>query len=77
MSFFARKALACWCAVLALPAGLLAQGNYATNGGQYAIVGTLPGDQVYPQVSLNASGGFLVWQDNITTGYGLGISAVR
>jgi len=62
---------------MALPAALLGQGNYATNGGEYAIVGTLPGDQVYPQLSLNASGGFLVWQDNITDGDGLGISAVR
>ena len=33
--------------------------------------------RLIPRVSLNTSGGFLVWQDNITDGDGLGISAVR
>lgn len=28
------------------------------------MVGPLPGDQVFPRAALNASGGFLVWQDN-------------
>ncbi|HEY5914950.1 MAG TPA: hypothetical protein VJA21_30525, partial [Verrucomicrobiae bacterium] len=51
--------------------------NYATNGGQYPIAGVLPGEQVHPQVSLNGSGGYLVWEDNITDGYGLGVSALK
>jgi hypothetical protein len=76
LSLFARKALMCWCVGLATPA-VLAQGNYAPNGGQYAIAGVVPGDQVHPQLSLSTNGGFLVWEDNTTDGYGLGVSAVR
>ena len=52
-------------------------GNYRTNGGEYAIAGNLPGDQVHPDLKINNSGGFLVWQDNRTDGSGLGISARR
>jgi len=48
---------------------------YATNGTEYAIAGLLPGDQVKPDVAINPNGGFVVWQDNVTDGSGLGISA--
>lgn len=44
-------------------------------GGEYRVIGSLPGDQVFPRVALNASGGYIVWQDNATDGDGLGISA--
>jgi len=44
---------------------------------EYSIVGSLSGDQAYPQLGLKPSGGYLVWQDNITDGDGLGISALR
>lgn len=37
----------------------------------------LRGDQVFPHVSIGASGGYLVWQDNATDGDGTGISARR
>lgn len=37
----------------------------------------MPGDQINPSLSLNAKGGFLVWQDNVTDGSGLGISAIQ
>ncbi len=77
LSLFARKALACWCLAAGLPAAALAQGNYATQGTQYPIAGVLPGEQVHPQLSLTANGGYLVWEDNITDGYGLGVSALR
>ena len=50
---------------------------YATQGGEYPPVGNLQSDQVWPSLSLNKSGGYLVWEDNITDGSGLGISAVR
>jgi hypothetical protein len=52
-----------------------AQNYYTTNGTEYAIIGSLPGDQVYPDVALSQNGGFVVWQDNITDGSGWGISA--
>ncbi len=61
---------------LAAASTALAQDNYyTTNGTEYAIVGNLPGDQMMPDVALASSGGFLVWQDNITDGDGWGISA--
>ena len=77
---FARRAAICFCWGLAvgIPAAVSAQTNYyTTNGTEYAIIGSLPGDQVFPDAALNSSGGFVVWQDNITDGSGWGISAQR
>src|SRR6185437_5515574 len=56
---------------------ILAQNAYAPQGGEYPIAGSLPGDQVFPQIALGTNGGYLVWQDNVTDGDGLGISARR
>src|SRR6266513_303307 len=56
---------------------VLGQSPYAPQGGEYPIAGPLTGDQVFPQVALDANGGYLVWQDNATDGDGLGISAQR
>jgi hypothetical protein len=77
LSLFARNALVCGCLAVAAPAVVLGQTNYLPNGVEYAIAGSLPGDQAFPQISLNASGGYLVWEDHITDGDGLGISALR
>lgn len=52
-----------------------AQGNYAVEGSEYNIAGVLPGDQVFPHVSIKPGGGYVVWQDNFTDGSGAGISA--
>lgn len=54
-----------------------AESNYTTNGTEFPIVGTLPGDQVMPDVALSTNGGVVVWQDNATDGSGWGISARR
>ncbi len=55
-----------------------AQTNYyGTNGTEYAIIGSLPGDQVFPDVAVSPAGGFVVWQDNATDGDGWGVSARR
>jgi len=68
----------CWGLFLAIPAAAFAQTNYyAAEGTQYAIIGSLPGDQMYPDAALNAQGGFVVWQDNITDPTGVGISAMQ
>ena len=77
---FIRKPAICLSGglVLVLPAAGFGQTNYyATNGTEYAIIGSLPGDQVWPDVAVNASGGFVVWQDNVTDGNGWGVSARR
>ena len=80
LSLSARRAVVCFCwgLFLGLPAAVFAQANYyTTNGVEYAIIGSLPGDQVFPDVALNSGGGFVVWQDNITDGSGWGVSAAR
>ena len=77
---FARPAAVCFCwgLVLAFPAAVFGQTNYyATNGTEYAIIGSLPGDQVWPDAAVTPAGGFVVWQDNITDGNGWGVSARR
>jgi hypothetical protein len=74
---FTRKAVAGWCLAVAAPGVLPAQTNYATNGTEYAITAPALGDQVHPRLALNTKGGYLVWEDNITDGSGLGVSAQR
>ena len=78
LSRFARNALVCGGLAVAGPAVVLGQTNsYITNGVEYSIAGALPQDQVKPAVALSSSGGFLVWQDNISDGDGLGLSALQ
>jgi hypothetical protein len=77
---FARRAAICFCCGLAvgIPGAVFAQASYyTTNGTEYAMVGSLPGDQVFPCAAVKPNGGFVVWQDNITDGSGWGISARR
>ncbi|HTR40972.1 MAG TPA: hypothetical protein VMH87_05100, partial [Pseudomonadales bacterium] len=63
---------------LAIPAAVFGQTNfYVPEGTQYAIIGSLPGDQVYPDVAIGTNGGYVVWQDNITDPVGEGISAMQ
>lgn len=57
---------------------IFAQTNYYnSNGTEYAVIGALAGDQVFPDVAVASTGGFVVWQDNITDGDSWGISARR
>src|SRR5438045_6326104 len=67
----AKTLLACSFAS-ALPCLSFEQVGYVAGGGEYPIVGLLPGDQLHPHASINASGGFLVWEDNAIDGNGLG-----
>jgi hypothetical protein len=76
----ARRAVVrfCWGLLLAIPAAVFAQTNYyGADGTQYPVIGSLPGDQINPDVVLNSKGGFVVWQDNITDPTGEGISAMQ
>ena len=62
----------------AAPSALFAQTNYySANGTGYAVVGSQPGDQVFPDAAISTTGGFVVWQDNATDGSGWGVSARR
>jgi hypothetical protein len=68
----------CAACATVLPFIASAQTNYyGTNGTEYAIVGSLPGDQMFPDAALSTNGGFVVWQDYFTDGDGWGISARR
>jgi len=58
----------------AVPSTVFAQSGYVPNGLEYPPAGFLPGDQTRPAIALTPTNGFLVWQDNITDGDGLGIS---
>ncbi|MDD5139317.1 MAG: hypothetical protein PHY43_03535 [Verrucomicrobiales bacterium] len=61
-----------------IPPAVMAQTNYySKNGTEYAVVGSLPGDQVFPDAAVTPAGGFVVWQDNSTDGNGWGVSARR
>jgi len=55
-----------------------AQTNYySTEGTQYSVVGSLLGDQMFPDAALTPTNGIVVWQDNATDGDGWGVSARR
>lgn len=59
------------------PFNASAQTSYSANGTEYAVVGSMFGDQVFPDAAISTNGGFVVWQDNITDGDSWGISARR
>ena len=80
MLLFARRAAICFCwgLFLMVHAAVFGQTNYySANGTEYAVIGSLPGDQVFPDAAVTPIGGFVVWQDNITDGSGWGVSARR
>ena len=62
---------------LALTVCTLQAQGLLPEGAEYSVVGTLPGDQVFPSVALGASGGYAVWQDSSIDGKGFGIAARR
>jgi hypothetical protein len=76
-SMFIRASLVAVCAGFTLAAGVVSAQTsyYTTNGTEYAVIGSLPGDQVFPDTAISSSGGFMVWQDNVTDGDGWGVSA--
>lgn len=60
-------------ALLAFSMTLFGQNSVTNQGGEFSILGSLPGDQVLPGLSLSPSGGCIVWQDNILDRKGGGI----
>jgi hypothetical protein len=76
LSLFARRAVLCGSLAGFCTALLTAHAAYLPFGNEAVLPGTLPGDQAHPHVSVNAKGGFLVWQDNATDGDGTGIRAL-
>src|SRR5207244_3948471 len=60
---------------LAFPLTVWTQ-TFSPQGEEYALA-PLAGDQIWPSLSVNANGGYIVWQDNTIDGKGLGIGALR
>jgi hypothetical protein len=69
--------MVCCATVLGLPGLITVEASYLTNGVEYSIAGAKPGEQVHPALAHNGSSGYLVWEDNITSSTGLGISALK
>jgi len=63
--------------VMAIPVIAIGQNAFSPGGPDYKIVGSLPGDQVWPEIAVNTNGGWLVWQDNAADGSGFGIRAIK
>ena len=51
--------------------------RYEAKGTEFDLTGRLVGDQVGTRVAMGTEGGYLVWQDNATDEFGLGIGALR
>jgi len=58
---------------LAFSAAVWGQSSVAPQGGEFSILGNIPGDQVWPTVSLSPAGGCIAWQDNMIDKSGGGI----
>jgi len=52
---------------------LVPQNSVVPQGGQFSILGSIPGDQVWPSISLLPSAGVIVCQDNVVDKNGSGI----
>jgi hypothetical protein len=77
---FARRVVisCCWGLFLMIAAATKGQTNfYAQSGTEYAVIGAMIGDQMFPDAAITPAGGYVVWQDNATDGSGWGISARR
>jgi hypothetical protein len=53
------------------------QNPLVAQGGEFSILGTKPGDQVWPSISLLPSAGVIVWQDNVVDKHGIGIGGAE
>src|SRR5207237_10766295 len=71
VSLLFRNGALCFLAS-ALPVLCFGQQAFLKDGGEYCVPGLLPGLQSKPQASINSAGGFLVWEDNVADGRGLG-----
>lgn len=53
-----------------------AAGGVSPLGGEYSVLGAIPGDQVKPSLCLTTTGGVVAWQDNVVDAHGQGIGGV-
>ncbi len=62
-----------WGFFLAGSVAVFAQNPVVPQGGEFAILGHIRGDQVLPSISLSPSAGVIAWQDNVVDNNGSGI----
>ncbi len=62
-----------WGFFLAGSVAVFAQNPLVPQGGEFAILGNIPGDQVLPSISLLPTIGVVAWQDNMVDKNGSGI----
>src|SRR5262245_66437900 len=65
---FAGRSLAFLVSLSVFPVGISAQTSITPVGGEQAIVATLPGDQVWPAVSIGGGGAYVLGQGNANEG---------
>ena len=58
---------------LAGSVAVFAQNPVVPSGAEFTILGSIPGDQVWPSISLLPSGGIISWQDNVVDKSGSGV----
>lgn len=63
----------CFGGFLVFSTALWGQSTVAPQGGEFSILGSIPGDQVWPSISLSATEGCIAWQDNVIDKLGAGI----
>ena len=77
LPFAKRAAVLVFLTIFAVTSAVYAQTNVVKQGGEYAIVGALAGDQTHCRLAFGPEGGWIVWQDNAIDGTGFGIGARR
>ncbi len=73
--FRVSKSLCAGGACFLLATALFGQTGVTNSGGEFPILGNIPGDQVLPSISFTAAGGCLAWQDNAMHKLGSSIGA--
>lgn len=66
---------ALWAATLLIPLVAYGQAAYQRQEGEFSLTRGLAGDQVRADVSVDTTGGYIVWQDSHSDGDGSGITA--
>ena len=62
-----------WGIFMAGSVAVFAQNPVVPQGGEFSILGGLPGDQVWPSLSLSPTASMIAWQDNVVDKHGAGI----
>lgn len=71
-----RKKLPLTLGVLGL-AGVVSAQSFSPQGTEYSVTGEIPGDQINLDIALGVDGGYIVWDDNHSDGYGAGVRGIK